>query len=60
MAALGWFEANSTDEAIEKLHAIMEDTTYILKIQTESGYKPFYKATKKNGTVRVLRDDRGS
>ena len=57
---MGWFDANSTDEAIERLHAAMDDSTYILKIQTESGYKPFYKATKQNGTVRVLRDDRRS
>ena len=55
---MGWFDANSADEAIERLHAAMDDSTYILKIQTEGGYKPFYKATKQNGTVRVLRDDR--
>jgi hypothetical protein len=55
----GWFDANSTDEAIEKLHAIMSDTTYILKIETEQGFKPFYKAAKKkDGTIKVLRDDR--
>lgn len=55
----GWFDANSTDEAIEKLHGIMKNTTYILKIQTETGYKPFYKAVKnKDGTIKVLNDTR--
>ena len=56
---MGWFDANSTDEAIERLHAAMDDSTYILKIQTEDGYKPFYKAMKqRGGAIKVLRDER--
>ena len=54
----GWFDANSTDEAIQKLHAIMDETTYILKIGTGDGFKPFYKAIKQKGIIKVLRDDR--
>jgi hypothetical protein len=55
---MGWFDANSTDDAIEMLHTVMDDATYILKIQTENGYKPFYKAIRHNDAIRVLRDDR--
>lgn len=56
---MGWFDADSMDEAIEKLHSIMNETTYILKVETERGMKPFYKAIKKkDGTIKVLRDER--
>jgi hypothetical protein len=54
-----WFEANSTDEAIEKMKTIMEHTTYTIKIQTEKGYKPFYKAIKnKDDSIKILNDTR--
>lgn len=56
----GWFDANSTDEAIEKLHSIMDETTYILKIGTEQGYKPFYKAINQKGEIKVLQDSRAN
>lgn len=55
---VAWFDANSTDEAINKLHSVMDDTTYILKVQTDNGYKPFYKAIKQKGVIKVLRDER--
>lgn len=54
-----WFESNSTDEAIEKLHSVMSQGTYILKIQSENGYTPFYKATMNTDkSIKVNKDTR--
>ena len=52
-----WFEANSTDQAIEKL-GIMTPGTYIVSIQGENGYNPFFKAIKSQDGIKVLNDSR--
>ncbi len=54
-----WFEANSTDEAINTMRSLMDNATFIVKIQTENGFKPFYKASKyPDGTIKVHADKR--
>ena len=49
-----WFEMDTHEKAIEYLHSIMSDGTYILKVNTYNGYKPFYKAMKHNDEITVL------
>ena len=49
-----WFEMDTHEKAIEYLHSIMSDGTYILKVNTYNGYKPFYKAMKHSDEITVL------
>ena len=52
-----WFEMDTHEKAIEYLHSIMTDGTYILKVKTFIEYKPLYKAMKHNDEITVLTYD---
>ena len=49
-----WFEMETHEKAIEYLHSIITDGTYILKVNAYIEYKPFYKAMKHNDEITVL------
>ena len=54
-----WFNANSTDEAVKILHDCMsQGVSYILKMESDNGYKPIYKAIKNKDGIKTLVDNR--
>ena len=52
-----YLEVGTREKAIEYLHSIMTDGTYILKVKTFIEYKPLYKAMKHNDEITVLTYD---